>query len=333
MGTMGSGTSGAGSTGAGRTGTGSRSNTTQQRPRATSDQRVRVRKGMSGEAAGTLDTAGEGAAAAERARLDSINVMAQRTRDSLANAERMRADSVARIERMRADSLAAIETARRDSVALAEARRLQMPHYRFGGSWYAGVGGGAAAPTGDFQDLGYNSGFDVNVPIGWQRPNALLGARLDLGYSRFSGRQFIGNRSGGSAVTLTNANPQVLSAALNLTAQVPLRFVRNLNLYGVGGGGIYHFRSFGNQSALGGFLGNDVLTNNASNMKTTRNKFGAQVGAGLDWTVGTSSIFLESRMVNVFANRDANVQFSDFFGSNRSNRLQWVPIVLGLKIH
>ena len=125
---------------------------------------------------------------------------------------------------------------------------------------------------------------------------------------------------------------QVLSAALNLTAQVPLNFVRNLNLYGVGGGGIYHFRSFGNQSALGGFLGNDVLANNESNMKSTRNKFGAQVGAGLDWTVGTSSIFLESRLVNVFADRDDDVQFRDFFGDNRSDRLQWVPIVLGVKI-
>ena len=315
-----------------------RNNTTRTTPRATSDQRLPVQK--RGEAAGTLDLRADSIAAAEKARSDSMAMAAaeQRTRDSLAVIEKARTDSIAAVERRRADSLAVIERARADSVARAdsiareiEAHRQYMSRYRFGGNgWYVGVGGGASAPTGDFQDLGYNSGFDVNVPIGWQKPNSFLGARLDLGYSRFRGENFLGQ--GANAVTLVNANPQVYSATLNLTAALPLNFIRNVSFYGVGGGGLYHFRNMGTASALGGFLGNDVLNKNESSNKTSLSKLGAQIGAGLDWTVGTSSIFLESRFVNVFADRDDNVQFRDFFGNNRSNTLKWVPIVVGVKI-
>ena len=305
-------------------------------PRATSDQRLPVQK--RGEAAGTLDLRADSIAAAEKARADSIALAEQRMRDSLAVIEKARTDSIAAVERRRADSLAVIERARADSVARAdsiarelEAHRQYMSRYRFGGNgWYLGVGGGASAPTGDFQDLGYNSGFDVNVPIGWHKPNSFLGARLDLGYSRFRGENFLGQ--GTNAVTLVNANPQVYSATLNLTAALPLNFIRNVSFYGVGGAGLYHFRNMGTASALGGFLGNDVLNTNEANNKTSLSKIGAQIGAGLDWTVGTSSIFLESRFVNVFADRDDNVQFRDFFGDNRSNTLKWVPIVVGVKI-
>ncbi len=321
------------------------STTTTRMPRATSQQRYRVQKG--GEAAGTLETPppppnaeqmrADSIAAAEKARRDSVDMAMQRQRDSLANIERMRADSVARVEKQRTDSIAAIERARADSVAradsIAAARQAEMSRYRFGGNgWYVGLAAGASAPTSDFKNLGYNSGFALSVPIGWHKPNNALGVRFDFGYARFSGRTFTGNIPAGSAVTLENPNPQVLSGTVNVTLATPMSLMRNVRLYAVGGGGLYHFRSFGGGSALGGFLGNDVLQTNESNTKMTRNKFGAQVGGGLDWTVGTSAVYVESRFVNVFTDRDDNVAFNDFFGSNRSKTLKWVPIVLGVKI-
>lgn len=314
---------------------------TTRTPRATSEQRLRVQKG---EAFGMLDTTtnpaqlrADSMAAAEQARRDSVDRAMQRQRDSLAAIERQRADSVAQVERQRADSLAAIERARADSVARADsieaARQAYQDRFRFGGNgWYVGVAGGASAPARDFKNLGYNSGFAVNVPIGWHRANNALGVRLDLGYSRFSGRSFTGTIAPGSAVTLENPNPQVWSGTLNVTLATPLTLLRNVRLYALGGGGLYHFRSFGGTSALGGFLGNDVLQSNEPNIKTTRSKIGAQVGGGLDWTVGTSAVYLESRWVNVFTDRDDDVAFDDFFGANRSKTLQWVPIVLGVKI-
>ncbi|HYW31269.1 MAG TPA: hypothetical protein VE869_07140 [Gemmatimonas sp.] len=320
-------------------------------PPATSQQRLRVQKRQTGEAAGTL---GDTLSASERMRRDSTDAAMQRQRDSVANIERLRADSVAnvqRIERARADSVANVERMRQDSIAAVERQRAdsvarvdsiardavlreqqRMQAYRFGGNgWYVGLGGGTSAPTSEFKSIGYNSGLNINVPIGWHRENRLLGVRLDLGYNQFSGRTFLG-RNAGAPVTLTNSNPQVFSGALNLTAQIPVGFIRNVSIYGVGGGGIYHFRSFGGNSALGGFLGNDVLALNESNVKSTRNKYGAQLGAGVDWQVGASSIFLESRLESVFADRDDDVRFRDFFGNGRSSTLQWVPIVLGVKI-
>jgi hypothetical protein len=301
----------------------------------TSQQRLRVQK-RSGEAAGTIvDTRADSIANAERMRRDSAEMVMQRQRDSVANIERMRNDSIARIERARADSIAAIERFRADSVARADSIRLaeeeRRRQNRFGGAWYAGIGAGISNPISDLKNLGYNSGLNVHVPIGWHRPNSALGVRFDVNYNRFSGRTFTGQNPAGSAVTLENPNPQVLSGTLNLTLATPLTLMRNVRLYALAGGGIYHFRSFGANSALGGYLGNDVLRTDDEN-RTTRNKFGAQFGGGLDWTVGTSAVYLESRWVNVFANRgDDNVAFRDFFG-DRGNAVQWVPIVLGVKI-
>jgi len=309
----------------------------------TSQQRLKVQK--RGEASGTLDVRADSIAAAERERVrrDSIAAAtaAAARADSIARVERMRADSIAAVERARADSIARVEAARRDSIARAdsiaaeqERYRQYMARYRFGGNgWYMGLAAGASAPTGNFQNLGYNSGFEVNVPIGWHREGSFLGARLDLGYNRFSGQNFLGNNNG-TPVTLTNTNPQVFSATLNLTAALPFTPIRNVSLYGVGGGGLYHFRDIGRQSALGGFLGNDVLTLNegAGTNQATISKVGANIGAGLDWTVGTSSVFVESRLVHVFADQGDNVALNDFFGNNRANGLRWVPITIGVKI-
>lgn len=316
---------------------------TTRQPRATSEQRYRVQK--NGEAGGTLvnseqmraDSIAAANAAMERARRDSVDLAMQRQRDALANIERMRADSVARAERVRTDSLAAIERMRADSVARADAleaaRQAEMNRYRFGGNgWYLGVAGGASAPTSDFKNLGYNSGFAVNVPIGWHKPNNLFGVRVNLGYNRFSGRNFVGNIPAGSAVTLTNPNPEIWSGSLDLTMATPMSLMRNVRLYALAGGGIYNFRSFGGNSALGGFLGNDVLEQNEVINKTTRSKFGAHVGAGLDWTVGTSAIYIESRYANVFTDREDNLSFNSFFGDDRSKTLKFIPIVLGVKI-
>jgi hypothetical protein len=310
--------------------------TAARQARATSQQRIRVQKG---EAAGTLDLRADSIAAAERARADSVNRALQYSRDSMMTADRARSDSVAAAARVRADSVSRAEAFRRDSVtradsiaAAAEAWRLEQERYRLGNNgWYVGIGGGLSIPTNDFKNLGYNSGLGVHVPIGWHRPNSLLGLRLDVSYNRFSGRTFTNDAPIGSAVTLQNPNPQVLSATMNVTIATPLSLLRNVRLYGVAGAGLYHFRSFGGNSALGAFLGNDVLETNEANNKSTRNKLGAQGGAGLDWTVGTSSIYLESRLVNVFADRDDNVAFRDFYG-DRSGSLRWVPIVLGVKI-
>ena len=141
------------------------------------------------------------------------------------------------------------------------------------------------------------------MPIGWHG-NTFLGARVDLGYTQFSGNQFIGRGPSGLPVTLTNSTRKVFSGVGNLTARAPLNASKSLKIYALAGAGLYNFRDLGAASALSGFLGN-----------------------------GPAQLFVETRFVNVFTDRNDSVPFTDFFGANRSKNVRWVPIMIGVNIH
>jgi hypothetical protein len=310
----------------------------QQRPTAYSQQRVRLQKDYRDPAQDRADSIANAERmrrdSVDRARTDSINMAAQRERDAAAARDKARNDSIANIERMRTDSINAAnarETARRDSIARADSIAAEQGRMRgfTGSSWHVGLAAGAAAPTGDFKNIGYNSGIDVAVPIEWHRPGSFLGVRIDLGYSQFNANTFRG--LGSNPTVLATTDPKVISAALNLTGNIPLTESRRVSLYALGGAGVYHFRSVG-ATALGGFLGNDVFNNPDPAVDNNVTKLGAQAGGGLKFGIGRASLFVESRLVNVFADRDENVQFRDFFGDNRSKGLRWVPINLGVTI-
>jgi len=311
----------------------------QQRPTTYSQQRVRLQKDYRDPAQDRADSIANAERvrrdSIDRARQDSINLAGQRERDAAAARDKARSDSIANVERMRQDSINAanaIEAARRDSIARADSIAAAGQGRRqgfVGSSWHVGLAAGAAAPTGDFKNIGYNSGFDIAVPIEWHRPGSFLGVRMDLGYSQFNANTFQG--LGSNPTVLATSDPKVISAALNLTGHVPLTESRSVSLYAMGGAGVYHFRSVG-ATALGGFLGNDVFTNPDPSVDNNLTKLGAQGGGGIKFGIGRTSLFVESRLVNVFADRDENVQFRDFFGDNRSKSLRWVPISIGVTI-
>jgi hypothetical protein len=274
-------------------------------------------------------------AAAERARADAMNLttradsvaMAART-DSLARMEQARMDSISRAEAMRTDSIT-----RADSVAGAaiineqnfpSARTRRLP-----GAFYVGLAAGAASPTGDVKDLGYDSGLNISVPIGWHNPANLFGLRLMLAYNQFNGAPF--STGGASPVVLSNPDPKVYSAELNLNMRFPFNERKTSSVYLVGGGGVYMFRNFGRGSALAGYLGNDVLDPDDSANESTINKWGVNGGAGLEFGIGTSALFLETRLVNVFAGRDDEPNFDSVFGA-RGTSVRWVPLILGFTI-
>lgn len=318
--------------------TDARSSVLQQRPTTYSQQRVRLRKDYRDPAQDRVDSIANAERmqreSADRAQADSISLATQRERDAAAARDRARTDSIGNLERMRQDSINAanaIETARRDSIARADSIAADGGRRRgfTGSSWHIGLAAGTAAPTGDFKNIGYNSGIDINVPIEWHRPGSFLGMRMDLGYSQFNANTFRG--LGSNPTVLSTRDPKVVSASLNLTGNVPLTASRRVSLYAMGGAGVYHFRSVG-ATALGGFLGNDVFTKPDPSVNNNLTKLGAQAGGGLKFGVGRTSLFVESRLVNVFADRDENVQFRDFFGDNRSKRLRWVPINVGVTI-
>ncbi|HEX6316980.1 MAG TPA: outer membrane beta-barrel protein [Gemmatimonadaceae bacterium] len=268
-------------------------------------------------------------AAAERARQDSINMVTRA--DSIAQAARM--DSIARLEQARTDSIARLEQMRNDSIARANATTTQSMTMNQGrrlpGSFYMGLAAGAASPQADIEDLGYDSGLNISVPIGWHNPAALFGWRLMLGYSQFNGASF--TTLGANPVVLSNADPKVYSAELNLNMRFPFNERRTSSVYLTGGGGVYMFRNFGRGSALAGYLGNDVLDPDDSENESTINKWGLNGGAGLEFGIGSSSLFLETRLVNVFAGRDDEPNFDSVFGE-RGTSVRWVPLILGFTI-
>ena len=278
-------------------------------------------------------------AAAERARTDSMNMRSPQ--DSIAMAARN--DSIARAEQMRTDSISRAEQMRRDSISAATPpvttppttpeTTTQFPQAttvrRLPGSFYIGLAAGGAAPTGDLEDLGYDSGLNISVPIGWHNPSSVFGVRLMLNYNQFNGAPF--STGGAAPISLDNPDPKVYSAELNLNMRFPFNERKTSAFYLLGGGGVYMFRNFGRGSALAGYLGNDVLDPNDSNNESTINKWGVNGGAGLEFGIGTSSLFLESRLVNVFAGRDDEPNFYSVFGE-RGSSVRWVPLILGFTI-
>lgn len=270
--------------------------TTRSRTAVTSSRRIPVQK------EGTTVTESPGAisqdsiararadsiAAAERARQDSIANAERARQDSIAAAERARQEELARIERARQDSIARAEQARRDSIAAAEAARLERFRVgRFGG-WYFNLGGGISMPRGALDDL-YGNGWNVTGSVGWHPTESAFGVRFDATYDRLNGQSF----PAGSANELADAS--VLAGLAEVTLRVPRAL--GLNPYIVGGGGVYRFNDYGVEDA------------------EASTEFGWNVGAGLRFGWGFTSLFVESRYMSV---------------GTPGERATYMPIILGI---
>ena len=83
---------------------------------------------------------------------------------------------------------------------------------------------------------------------------------------------------------------------------------------------------------VGSFGRNALLLDpNDEANESTITKFGVSGGAGLEFGIGRSSLFLESRIVNAYTGRDDSPSFDNAFGS-RSTTVRWVPLILGVTI-
>jgi|GEM_PF-1075934 len=178
---------------------------------------------------------------------------------------------------------------------------------RLGRGFWVGVGGGASIPVGNLHDGGYDTGWNVTVPIGWQSASTPWGLRLDLSYNRLNGSTIA---SVPVNVTLSDAN--LWSGELDLTLQFP--FGRSgSSFYLMGGGGIHHFTDVGSDNGAA-VIDGTALSSNGDNSLT---KAGVNGGLGLNFGFGRAKLFLESRFVSVFTE-----------GKNSN----YVPIILGVRL-
>ena len=178
---------------------------------------------------------------------------------------------------------------------------------RLGRGFWLGVAGGASVPMGSLHDGGYDTGWNVTVPIGWQSSSTPWGLRLDLSYNRLNGGTIA---TAPVNVTLSDAN--IWSGALDLTLQFPFGSSGS-SFYLMGGGGIHHFTDVGNDNGVAVIDGTS-LSSSADNSLT---KAGVNGGLGFNFGFGRAKLFLESRFVSVFTE-----------GKNSN----YVPIILGVRL-
>lgn len=84
----------------------------------------------------------------------------------------------------------------------ARPKPLPVVSTRFG-TFYIGVGGGASIPSGDIYN-GYNPGFNISLPMGWDSNRWPLGLRLDVSYDRLMARSTFRNNGQTTALVTTN---------------------------------------------------------------------------------------------------------------------------------
>jgi len=178
---------------------------------------------------------------------------------------------------------------------------------RLGHGLWLGVAGGATVPIGNLHDGGYDTGWNVTVPIGWQSSSTPWGLRLDLSYDRLNGGTIA---TAPVSVTLSDAN--IWSGALDLTLQFPFGSSGS-SFYLMGGGGIHHFTDVGSDNGVA-VIDGTALSSSANQSLT---KAGVNGGLGFNFGFGRAKLFLESRFVSVFTE-----------GKNSN----YVPIILGVRL-
>ena len=200
--------------------------------------------------------------------------------------------------------------------------RERSTQYLFGNSgFYVGLGAGTAVPYNQLSNLGYDSGFDLTIPVGWRRPGRTLGLRATLGFDQVHADVASADRTM-PAMAGSAPDPKVYSATADAVFTFPIgqtaREGRGLSLYALGGGGAYLFRGFGGRTVLADVLGSDEIGSSRKNI----HKWGVQAGAGMEYGLGPTAVFVESRWVNVFTG-----------GSRAGNDyLRWIPFSAGVML-
>jgi opacity protein-like surface antigen len=256
-------------------------------------------------------------AAAERARQDSIAAVERARQDSIARVEQMRRDSIAAAERRRQDSIAAVEKARQDSIAradsIAAAEAAALRLRRWAGGPYIGIAGGLSMPMGDLKSAaantgGYDNGWNVTVPIGWDFSNTPFGIRVDGSFDRLGAKNF---SSSFKAPDVT-----VYSGNADVKLRLPLGRTWS-RFYVIGGATASKFTGY-NQ---------DFTNPNApTNQQTFSNaswKWGYNVGGGFNFNFGRmTGLFVESRYISVSPDNVTGFPYGE---------AKFVPIILGIQ--
>jgi len=171
------------------------------------------------------------------------------------------------------------------------------------GRFYWGLNGGAALPYSEM-NVAQNPGYTVGALVGWDAAQLPLGLRLDGGYTRFDDEDdFLCTGTGCAALDI--GTPELWHANFDLKLRVP---TSGTHLYAVGGGSWNRFRGVT-------FIDDENNNSIAFASSDWSNKWGGNIGGGLNFGFGGANLFLEARVQAMTV----------------ANQTQtYVPIVLGL---
>lgn len=169
------------------------------------------------------------------------------------------------------------------------------------GGWYFGLGGGALVPQGDYSDA-LSTGWSAGAMLGWRPVNSIWGVRLDANYGRLSAQESAGLSSDDQLTTW--------NAMLDLTLDFPIG-QNGSSFYLLGGAGLHNF--------AWDFEGVDDDPNQSFDEVEDATDFGVNAGAGLNFAIGRTNLFVEGRFINVFNGNDV------------VDDARFIPISAGLK--
>lgn len=309
---------------------------TTRRPTAVAEERIPVRKDQ-----GLTRRMSSGEVfSAERARIDSLEALASSYRQRLDAVEATltaRSDATDRLVAALTDSLRLVRTelttARSELTAVtaglaANTARtnavgdslldLNQRFYRFrngslfgNSGFYVGIGSGTNMTMGTLDDIGYNSGLNVSIPIGWHKRGNVIGVRSEFGIQSFDGR----NNAG-----FSNNDARFYSAVGLLTLNLPINAAKTNTFYLMGGGGVYMFKNL----IAGSTLGNRFGATTVAGSTTSETKFGFQGGAGVELKIlGATSFFVQTGISQVSVDTPAGTSGSS---------LRWVPVIAGIQL-
>jgi opacity protein-like surface antigen len=164
---------------------------------------------------------------------------------------------------------------------------------------------------GTLDDIGYNSGLNVSIPVGWHKRGSVIGVRTEWGIQSFDGRNNLG---------FSNPDARFYSAVGLLTVNLAMNAAKTNTFYLMGGGGVYMFRNLTAGSTLGDRFGATTTAGSTS----SETKFGFQGGAGVELKIlGATSLFVQTGISQVSVDTPPGTSGSS---------LRWVPLIAGVQL-
>ncbi|MEO7082871.1 MAG: hypothetical protein ABI442_18505 [Gemmatimonadaceae bacterium] len=182
------------------------------------------------------------------------------------------------------------------------------------GSLYWGVGVGSSLPAANFNDSDH-PGWRVEVPFGIDPVGSPLGLRFNLGYGRYEPHSYVQNLANLDQAQMMNADADL---KLRMLSGTPAGM--HVQAYGVGGLSYNRYKGIleNNNGVynIGDVSGGASIPTNGD--MGWHNGWGFNTGAGLEFGMGVTNVFVESRFVR-------------FSGEN--SHISHVPIVVGLSFY